>query len=87
MSNIQKTVAINIRRLRIARGVSQERLAREASLDRGYISAMELCKYWITIDVLDRIARALDVKAGELLHETEEGAQLPPSLKKGRKLK
>ncbi|HEY3949836.1 helix-turn-helix transcriptional regulator [Phenylobacterium sp.] len=56
-----------MRRLRKRQGLSQEELAYRANLDRTYVSSIERGVYAVTIDVLDRVARALDVEAWELL--------------------
>ncbi|WP_348540230.1 helix-turn-helix domain-containing protein [Ruegeria sp. HKCCE4150] len=40
-----------------------------ADLDRSYISEIELAKFSASIDVLERIARALDIAPKELFNE------------------
>ncbi len=47
--------------------MSQETLAHEADIDRTYISSIERGVYATSIDVLDRLAKALGVEASELL--------------------
>ena len=71
--NIRETFALNLRTMRRAKGLSQEELAGMAELDRTYISALERSVYNATIEVVDRIATALDVEAASLLerHETK----------------
>jgi transcriptional regulator with XRE-family HTH domain len=56
-----------VRRNRRRQNLSQEELAHRAKIDRTYISAIERSVYGVTIDVLDRLARALDVEASDLL--------------------
>ena len=63
----RKNLAANLRKLRRRQNLSQEELAYRADIDRTYISALEREVYAATIDVLDRLARALDVEAWELL--------------------
>jgi transcriptional regulator with XRE-family HTH domain len=65
--DIRRTLASNLRRVRKRQGLSQEELAYRASVDRTYVSAIERGVYSVTIDVLDRLARSLDVEAWELL--------------------
>jgi transcriptional regulator with XRE-family HTH domain len=65
--NIREVLAINLRKLRRARGLSQEELAHRAKIDRTYISALERCLYAAGIDVVDRLARVLGVEAADLL--------------------
>lgn len=47
--------------------MSQETLAYEADIDRTYISSIERGVYATSVDVLDRLAKALGVEASELL--------------------
>jgi len=64
---VRETLAANLRRHRKKQGLSQEELAHRAAIDRTYISSIERGLYGVTIDVLDRLARALDLDAWELL--------------------
>ena len=57
-------VAWNLRRLRVKRGFSQERLAYDAEVDRSYVGGLERHEGNPTVDVLDRLARTLDVTIG-----------------------
>ncbi len=68
---IRDVLALNLRRMRNLRGLSQEELAARADLDRTYISALERCVYGASIDVVDRLARVLEVEAAELLRRPE----------------
>lgn len=75
---IRDILASNLRSERLARGLSQEELAHRASMDRTYISSLERGVYGATVDVVDRLARSLDLEAWELLKsEREGGAALP----------
>jgi len=65
--DIREVLAINLRKVRQARGLSQEELAHRAEIDRTYISALERSVYAAGIDVVDRLARALGVEAADLL--------------------
>ena len=78
-------VAANVRRIRVALGVSQERLAFDAGVDRSYLGGMERGEANPTVDVLDRIAGTLGVPLAELFAEIEEGVDHAPSLRRGRK--
>lgn len=51
--------------------MSQETLAHEADIDRTYISSIERGVYAASIDVLDRLAKALEVEASQLLTRQE----------------
>jgi transcriptional regulator with XRE-family HTH domain len=67
---IREVFARNLRNARHARGLSQEALADEAGMDRTYISALERARYSATIDVVDRLAKALNVDPGALLQRS-----------------
>lgn len=56
-----------MRELRNARGWSQEELADRADLHRTYISAVERGVRNPTITVIERIAKALNVRMAELV--------------------
>ena len=71
---IRDILARNLRTYRQARGLSQEELAHRADIDRTYISSIERCQYAASIDVLERLARELGVKAAALLDDGEEKA-------------
>ena len=64
---IRETLAINLRRLRHAAGLSQEELAHRADIDRTYISSIERQQYAASIEVVDRLAKGLGIEASELL--------------------
>ena len=64
---IRNIIAKNIIRFRKERGMSQDKLAYEADIDRTYIGYIENGKYNITIEKLQTIANALLVKIADLL--------------------
>lgn len=72
--SIRDILARNLRIYRQARGLSQEELAHRACVDRTYISSIERCQYTASIDVLERLARELEVSASALLEETSPEA-------------
>ena len=79
-------VGSNIRRIRVAQGVSQERLAYDAGVDRSYLGGMERGEENPTVDVLDRVASTLAVPLQELFVENPS-AIAPSTLPPGRKPK
>ena len=64
---IREVLALNLRKCRHAKGLSQEELADRAKIDRTYVSAIERSVYSATIDVVDRLARGLGIEAADLL--------------------
>jgi transcriptional regulator with XRE-family HTH domain len=65
--DIRQVFATNLRKQRQAKGFSQEELAHLADIDRTYISSLERCVYAAGIDVVDKLAKAMDVEAADLL--------------------
>lgn len=78
-------VAWQVRRLRVERGLSQEALAVDAGVDRGYVSGIEQGAHNPTIDILERLASALGVDVGELLVRPASDAERPRPLRAGRR--
>jgi transcriptional regulator with XRE-family HTH domain len=64
----------NVRRLRTAMDVSQERFAHDSGLDRTYVSGIERGVRNPTVMVLGRLAVALKVDLHELLLPIPEDA-------------
>jgi transcriptional regulator with XRE-family HTH domain len=58
-----------MRRLRAARGLSQEALAHECGINRTYLSAVERAERNVSIDNIARIAKGLRVAAFTLLQD------------------
>jgi transcriptional regulator with XRE-family HTH domain len=78
-------VARNVRRLRVARGISQEHLAVDAGIDRTYVGRLERGRENPTVAVLERIAVALDASIVDLFAVPEPGQRPPGTLRPGRK--
>jgi transcriptional regulator with XRE-family HTH domain len=64
---LREILAGNLHSMRQAAGLSQEDLAHRADIDRTYVSALERCRYAASVDILQRLAAALEVDASELL--------------------
>ena len=58
-----------IRRHRNAKGLSQEKLAELAGLNRNYIGFVERAERSPRVTTIFRIARALDLHPGELIRD------------------
>lgn len=65
-------LANNLREMRDARGLSQEELAHLANINRGYVSYLENEKYSATLDMIEKLATALDVGPLLLLSENSQ---------------
>lgn len=64
-------LAQNVRRLRLAKGWSQEELAAQAGLHRTFISQIERMVKTPTIESVDKLAKGLGVRPGALLDPPE----------------
>jgi transcriptional regulator with XRE-family HTH domain len=58
-SEARRVFAQNLRTMRSQRGLSQERLAALSGLHRTYVSSVERAERNISIDNMERLARAL----------------------------
>ncbi|MDR3505112.1 MAG: helix-turn-helix transcriptional regulator [Acidocella sp.] len=83
--NVQALVARNIRRLRVARKISQDVFAADAGIDRAYVSRLETGQENPTILILERLAAALEVEIAELFRKPAPGEKEPMTLRSGRK--
>lgn len=64
----REIVARNLRKFRQARGLSQEELANRAEINRNYVGMLESEQHAATIDMLDKLAEALDVQVQEFFN-------------------
>lgn len=85
--NARKILGWNLRRLRVAKGLSQERLALEAEIDRSYVGRVERGTENVTITRLESFAKVLEVTVAELLTEPAAATPQPQPLPSGRKPK
>jgi len=66
---MRQVVAKNIRLLRNNLEISQEELAFRAKLNRTYVGSIERAERNVSIDNIEKIAKALDVDPHQLLME------------------
>lgn len=66
MITVQEKLGLRIKELRQEKGISQEKFAELADLDRTYISGIESGKRNVSIDVVSRIARVFGISISEL---------------------
>lgn len=65
--DLREVFAANLRRFRNAKGISQDDLAYEAHVSRSYLSQLEKGVFYASLNVVGRLAQALDVEPAELL--------------------
>ena len=63
--------AVNLRKARIAAGLSQEELAAKSGLHRNYVGSVERNEKNISIDAIERLARALKLDVVDLLEREQ----------------
>ena len=68
--SLRETVAKNLRRIRQAKGLSQEELADRADVNRNYVGMLEREQHAATIDMLEKLAGVLDVDPIEFFRRT-----------------
>ena len=65
--DLRETFATNLRRLRNAKGWSQDQLALEAEISRSYLSQLEKGVYFVSIKVIGKLAKTLAAEPEEFL--------------------
>jgi transcriptional regulator with XRE-family HTH domain len=71
-SNARRIFAQRLRQIRQIRGLSQEELADMAGLHRTYVGSVERSERNVSIDNMERLAKALEVDITELLRKDPE---------------
>lgn len=83
---IQELLALNLRRIRVAKNISQDELALLAGVERAYVGHIERGNKNPTILTLEKLANALSCRPIDLFRPLDDGSEvvnMPP----GRKLK
>jgi len=65
--DLRQAFAANLRRIRHAKGISQEDLAYEADVNRTYMSKLEKGVSYPGLEIIAKLANALGVEPAELL--------------------
>src|SRR6266702_5326318 len=78
-------VAWNLRRIRVKRGLSQERLAFDAEVDRSYVGGLERQEENPTVDILDRLATTLPSPLRNFSFNRRKDPKAPKPLRGGRR--
>jgi len=70
--DLRQAFAANLRRLRHARGISQEDLAYEANINRTYLSKLEKGASYPGLEIIAKLATVLEVEPAALLRVPPE---------------
>jgi transcriptional regulator with XRE-family HTH domain len=65
--DLREVFANNLRRLRNAKGMSQDELAYEAEISRSYLSQLEKGSFYVSIKIIGKLAKTLEVEPDEFL--------------------
>jgi len=74
--DLRQVFAANLRRLRHAKGISQEELAYEAGVNRSYMSKLEKGGSYVGLEIIGKLSEVLRAEPADFL-------EMPP--KKSRK--
>jgi transcriptional regulator with XRE-family HTH domain len=65
--DFRQVIATNVRKMRRAKGYSQEGLAWEAGVNRSYMAKIETGQTWVGTEILVKLAAVLEIEPHELL--------------------
>ena len=83
--NARSLVGSNLRRLRVARGLTQEALGLAAACEPSYVGRVERGAENPTVDLLESFARALGEPIGSFFEALPLDYRSPPNMPPGRK--
>jgi transcriptional regulator with XRE-family HTH domain len=69
--DIKQKLGMVIRKLRTDKSISQENLALQADIDRTYISDIEKGERNISVEILEKLANALEISISDLFSLVE----------------
>ena len=70
--NVREQFGTRIKQLRQEKGLSQEALANLAELDRTYVPSIEKGKRNVSLEVIQKLSKAFEIKISDLLNEIEQ---------------
>ena len=73
--DLREVVAANLRRLRHAKGLSQDDVAYEAAISRSYLSQLEKGSFHASLKIIGKLADVLEIDPAELLKLPEKRAR------------
>jgi transcriptional regulator with XRE-family HTH domain len=65
--DLREIFARNLRRLRNAKGLTQDELAADAGISRSYLSQIESGSFYVSIKIIGKLADVLDAEPEEFL--------------------
>jgi transcriptional regulator with XRE-family HTH domain len=71
--DLREVFAINLRRIRNAKGLSQDELAYDAGISRSYLSQLEKGVFYASLKIIEKLAATLEVEPAEFLKKPRPG--------------
>ena len=81
MATFERRIASRLVHFRSERELSQETVAARADISTGYLSSLERCRQIPRINVLNRIAKALNVELRDLVDFSDEPGKKDDTLR------
>jgi len=81
--DLRDAFAANLRRLRHAKGLSQDDLAYEAEISRSYLSQLEKGRFYASLKIIGKLAEVLAIEPAELLALPTRRGRARPSSQRG----
>lgn len=69
--SLEKSIGITLKKYRIANNFTQEQLAFESDVDRTFIGMVERAERNVSVNVLFKICKILNVKVSDFIREVE----------------
>ncbi|WHA41918.1 helix-turn-helix domain-containing protein [Agrobacterium larrymoorei] len=85
--DIQEIFAHNLRKIRVAKHISQDELALRSGVERAYVGHVERATKNPTIKTVEKLALALECEIGELFRAVSDHEREINTLPRGRKNK
>lgn len=67
--NIKQKVGLKIKEIRKSKGLSQEKLANIAEIDRTYLPTIEKGERNVSIEILEKLSKALEINIKDFFDE------------------
>lgn len=75
MTEVQSVLAYNIKKYRNTKGLTQEQLAEKAGTSTNYLGSIETGKKYPSPQMIDKLAKALDINPLELFKKESPDMQ------------
>ena len=72
----QALLTKNLKKLRKAKGLTQDDLAEKSGFSSGFIKQVETGRSWVSPDAVDKICEALDLTPAELFHDPDHDQKI-----------